>query len=172
VAACEPLVRVQAEDFDLAAEVERLTAKRSDIGAVVTFTGRCRDEGGRLAALELEHYPGMAEAEIGRVARQAAERWALGGLTVIHRYGKIRPGENIVLVVAASRLRKAALEAADFLMDYLKSRAPFWKKEHPASDEEGRWVEAKAEDEKARDERDLSANSVLLRRPRQRSIDF
>ncbi|WP_159590769.1 molybdenum cofactor biosynthesis protein MoaE [Chelativorans xinjiangense] len=146
---CQPLVRVEAEDFDIAAEIDRLTAGRKDVGAVVTFTGRCRDESGRLAALELEHYPGMAEAEIGRIADEAVERWPLTGLTVIHRFGKLRPGENIVLVVAASTHRKAALEAADFLMDYLKSRAPFWKKEHPAGGEEGRWVEAKTEDEKA-----------------------
>ncbi|WP_309084824.1 molybdenum cofactor biosynthesis protein MoaE [Chelativorans sp.] len=149
--ACEPLVRVQAEDFVLAAEVERLSAGRKDIGAFVTFTGLCRDEGGRLAALELEHYPGMAEVEIARIARQAAERWSLSGLTIIHRFGRIRPGENIVLVVTASPHRKAALEAADFLMDYLKSRAPFWKKEHLLGDAPGRWVEAKATDEEALD---------------------
>jgi len=127
-----------------------LSAGRKDVGAVVTFTGRCRDEDGRLAALELEHYPGMAEAEIARIAGEAADRWSLSGLTVIHRYGRIEPGENIVLVVTASSHRKAALEAADFLMDYLKSRAPFWKKEHPATAaQSGRWVEAKAEDEDA-----------------------
>ncbi|WEX07609.1 molybdenum cofactor biosynthesis protein MoaE [Chelativorans sp. AA-79] len=146
---CEPHIRVQAEDFALEAEMRRLTAGRRDVGAVVTFTGLCRDEGGRLAALELEHYPGMAEAEITRIAREAAERWRLSGLTVIHRFGKVRPGENIVLVVAASSHRRAALEAADFLMDYLKSRAPFWKKEHPAGEEPGRWVEAKTADEEA-----------------------
>lgn len=145
----EVRVRVQAEDFDIAAEVGRLFAGRTDIGAVVTFTGRCRDEGGRLAALELEHYPGMAEAEIGRIADEAVERWNLTGLTIIHRYGRILPGENIVLVTTASSHRKAALEAADFLMDYLKSRAPFWKKEHPTSGETGRWVEAKEADESA-----------------------
>lgn len=142
-------VRVQAEDFEIAAEIERLAGGRKDVGAVVTFTGRCREEEGRLAALELEHYPGMAEDEIGRIARQAAERWSLEGLSVIHRFGKILPGENIVLVVTASSHRKAALDAADFLMDYLKSRAPFWKKEHPAGGEPGRWVEAKSADEEA-----------------------
>lgn len=140
---------MQADDFDIAAESARLTAGRTDIGAVVTFTGCCRDEGGQLAALELEHYPGMAEEEIGRIASKAAERWPLLGLTVIHRFGRILPGENIVLVIAASSHRKAAFEAADFLMDYLKSRAPFWKKEHPASDRAGRWVEAKTVDEDA-----------------------
>src|SRR5690606_21033257 len=106
----EVRVRVQAEDFDIAAEVGRLFAGRTDIGAVVTFTGRCRDEDGRLAALELEHYPGMAEAEIGRIADEAVERWNLTGLTIIHRYGRILPGENIVLVTTASSHRKAALE--------------------------------------------------------------
>lgn len=144
-----PRISVQAEDFDIAAEIERLTAGRKDIGAVVTFTGRCRDEGGTLAALELEHYPGMAEAEIGRVAREASERWRLKGITVIHRYGKIPAGENIVLVAACSESRKAAFEAADFLMDYLKSRAPFWKKEHRADGTAGGWVEAKESDEQA-----------------------
>ncbi|TJV05672.1 MAG: molybdenum cofactor biosynthesis protein MoaE, partial [Mesorhizobium sp.] len=94
------------------------------------FELECRDEGGRLAALELEHYPGMAEAEIGRIATEAVHRWPLQGLTAIHRHGRIAPGENIVLVVAASAHRQAAFEAANFLMDYLKSRAPFWKKEH------------------------------------------
>ena len=122
---------MQREDFDTAAEIDRLTKGRTDVGAVVTFPGYCRDEAGRLAALELEHYPGMAEAEIGRIAAEAAERWPLLGLTAIHRFGKIEPGEDIVLVVAASAHRQAAFEAAAFLMDYLKSRAPFWKKEHP-----------------------------------------
>ncbi|TJX36225.1 MAG: molybdenum cofactor biosynthesis protein MoaE, partial [Mesorhizobium sp.] len=126
-----------------------LTKGRADIGAVVTFSGLCRDEQGRLAALELEHYPGMAEAEIGRIATEAVQRWPLQGLTVIHRHGKVRPGENIVLVVAASAHRQAAFEAANFLMDYLKSRAPFWKKEHRADASEGGWVEAKEADDEA-----------------------
>lgn len=142
-------VRVQAEDFDISAEIRKLAGERTDIGAVVTFTGRCRDEEGRLAALELEHYPDMAETEIARIARETLGRWNLAGLTVIHRFGRILPGQNIVLVVAASAHRKAALEAADFLMDYLKSRAPFWKKEHLTSGEPGQWVNAKTEDEEA-----------------------
>ncbi|WP_265515537.1 molybdenum cofactor biosynthesis protein MoaE [Nitratireductor luteus] len=146
MAACRPTIRVQPDDFDAGAEIRALAENRHDIGAVVTFTGLCRDEGGRLAALELEHYPGMAEAEIERVAREAAERWPLTGLTVIHRHGMMKPGANIVLVVAASAHRKAAFEAADFLMDYLKSRAPFWKKEHLADSGEGGWVEAKESD--------------------------
>ncbi|MFK0690534.1 molybdenum cofactor biosynthesis protein MoaE [Mesorhizobium sp. IMUNJ 23033] len=144
-----PVVRIQREDFDVAAEIARLTEGRADIGAVVTFSGLCRDEQGRLAALELEHYPGMAEAEIARIAAEAIERWPLHGLTVIHRHGKVRPGENIVLVVTASAHRHAAFEAANFLMDYLKSRAPFWKKEHHADGSAGGWVDAKETDDKA-----------------------
>lgn len=139
-------VRVQAEDFDIAAEVAALTRANRNIGAVVTFTGLCRDEG-RLSALELEHYPGMAEGEIGRIAGEAAKRWPLDGVTVIHRHGMIRPGENIVLVVTASAHRQAAFEAANFLMDYLKTSAPFWKKEHGAGS--GDWVEAKTDDDRA-----------------------
>ncbi|CAN7621801.1 molybdenum cofactor biosynthesis protein MoaE [Mesorhizobium sp. LjRoot246] len=144
-----PVVRIQAQDFDVAAEIARLTQGRADIGAVVTFSGLCRDEQGTLSALELEHYPGMAEAEIARIAAEAIERWPLQGLTAIHRHGKIAPGENIVLVVAASAHRQAAFEAANFLMDYLKSRAPFWKKEHRVDGSEGGWVEAKEADARA-----------------------
>ncbi|MER8973320.1 MULTISPECIES: molybdenum cofactor biosynthesis protein MoaE [unclassified Mesorhizobium] len=149
MSAVVPIVRIQAEDFDVAAEIARMTRGRNDIGAVVTFSGLCRDEQGRLSALELEHYPGMAEAEISRIAGEAIERWPLQGLTVIHRHGKIAPGENIVLVVAASAHRQAAFEAANFLMDYLKSRAPFWKKEHHSDGSEGGWVDAKEADDKA-----------------------
>ncbi|MCI5077190.1 molybdenum cofactor biosynthesis protein MoaE [Oricola sp.] len=145
----EPVIRVQAEDFDIAAESARLAQGRADVGAVVTFTGLCRDEGGTLAALELEHYPGMAEAEIGRIAHQALERWPLAGLTVIHRHGRIAPGENIVLVVTASAHRQAAFEAADFLMDFLKTRAPFWKKEQLKDSGGGGWVAAKDADDEA-----------------------
>lgn len=144
-----PMVRIQATDFDVAAEIALLTQGRADVGAVVTFTGLCRDEAGSLAALELEHYPGMAEAEITRIAKEALARWPLAGITAIHRFGKIRPGENIVLVVAASRHRQAAFEAASFLMDYLKSRAPFWKKEHLIDGSEGSWVDAKESDDVA-----------------------
>ncbi|PWJ85192.1 molybdopterin synthase subunit MoaE [Pseudaminobacter salicylatoxidans] len=142
-------VRIQREDFDIQSEVARISDGRADIGAVVTFTGLCRDEAGRLSALELEHYPGMAEAEISRIAAEAVARWPLQGLTVIHRYGRIVPGENIVLVVAASAHRQAAFEAANFLMDYLKSRAPFWKKEHHADGTAGEWVEAREADDEA-----------------------
>lgn len=144
-----PVVRIQREDFDLAAEVTHLTAGRSDIGGIVSFSGLCRDEAGRLSALELEHYPGMAEAEIGRVAQDAAQRWPLLGLVAIHRYGLVRPGEQIVLVIAAASHRQPAFEAADFLMDYLKTRAPFWKREHLTDGTTGGWVEAKASDDAA-----------------------
>ena len=146
-----PNIRVQAEPFDATRESQRLTAGRKDVGAVVTFTGLCRDEGGRLAALELEHYPGMAEAEIARIATQAIERWPLMGLTAIHRTGKIAPGEPIVLVVTTSAHRKAAFEAAEFLMDFLKTRAPFWKKEHHSDGPSGDWVDARDADDDAAD---------------------
>jgi molybdopterin synthase catalytic subunit len=144
-----PIVRIQAEDFDTGAEIARLTAGRTDIGAVVTFSGLCRDEAGRLAALEIEHYPGMAEAEIARIAGEAVRRWPLTGLAAIHRYGRIAPGGNIVLVVATSAHRQAAFEAASFMMDYLKSRAPFWKKEHRTDGSASNWVETKDADDKA-----------------------
>ncbi len=142
-------ISIQREPFDVPAETARLTAGRADVGAMVTFTGLCRDEGGRLAALELEHYPDMAEDEIKRVAETALGRWPLIGLTAIHRFGLIRPGEDIVLVIAASSHRRAAFEAADFMMDYLKTSAPFWKREHMAGGAVGGWVEAKAEDDLA-----------------------
>ena len=142
-----PTIRIQAQDFDTAAEIARLSGGRTDIGAVVTFTGICRDEAGQLAALELEHYPGMAEAEIGRIAGQALERWPLSALSIIHRVGRIAPGGNIVLVIAASSHREAAFDAAAFIMDFLKSRAPFWKKAHHADGSLGAWVEAREADE-------------------------
>ena len=142
-------VSVQAADFDPAAEQDRLAGGRTDIGAVVSFTGLCRDEGGTLAALEIEHYPGMAEAEIARVAALAEARWHLAGLSVIHRHGRIRPGERIVLVAAAAGHRGAAFAAADFVMDYLKTRAPFWKREHRSDGSTGAWVAAKDADETA-----------------------
>ncbi len=144
-----PSVRVQAEDFDPGREQALLTHGRRDIGALVSFVGLCRDEDGSLESLELEHYPGMAETEIGRVADQALDRWPLLGLAVIHRFGRIRVGERIVLVIAAARRRADAFAAAEFLMDYLKTRAPFWKKERRADGATGDWVEAKSEDESA-----------------------
>ena len=147
--AIEPVIRIQAEDFDIAAEIARMRDASADIGAVVTFSGLCRDEAGTLSALELEHYPGLAEAEIARIAGEAVARWPLAGLTAIHRHGRIAPGQNIVLVVAASAHRQAAFDAASFLMDFLKSRAPFWKKEHRRDGSAGDWVAAKTADDDA-----------------------
>jgi molybdopterin synthase catalytic subunit len=141
-------VRVQAEPFDVAAEAKRLSAG-SDVGAVVTFTGISRSDAGKLKGLELEHYPGMAEAEITRVAEEAARRWPISGAIAVHRYGTIATGEDIVLVVTASAHRGAAFAAAEFLMDWLKTRAPFWKREIFADGTAGPWVEAKAEDDDA-----------------------
>lgn len=147
--AVTPDVRVQEADFDLASEIHGMSKGRTDIGAVVTFTGLCRDEGETLAALELEHYPGMAEAQMRRIADEAIERWPLQALTCIHRFGKIAPGGNIVLVIAASPHREAAFSAASFLMDYLKTSAPFWKKEHRKDGSSGEWVAAKDKDDHA-----------------------
>ncbi len=144
-----PDIRIQAEDFSIEAEVKKLTEDHFDIGAVVTFSGLCRDEGGTLNALELEHYPAMAETEIRRIAETAIKRWSLQGITAIHRYGKIAPGENIVLVIAASPHRQAAFDGANFLMDFLKTRAPFWKKEHGKDGTIGNWVDAKDADDDA-----------------------
>ena len=144
-------VRVQKEDFDQTAEIEALTKGRTDIGAVATFTGLCRNEGETLSALELEHYPGMADAEIKRCAEAAMERWPIDGMTVIHRFGKIEPGRQIVLVIATSRHRDAAFDGARYVMDFLKTNAPFWKKEHRADGDEAGWVDAREEDETAKE---------------------
>ena len=141
-------VSIQREDFDAAAESAALRAGGGDIGAIVAFTGICRSDNGRLAALELDAYPEMAQAEIARIVEEARSRLPLEAVRVIHRYGRIAPGENIVLVLTASSHRQAAFEAAEFLMDYLKTRAPFWKKEHLA-DAAGNWVEARQIDEAA-----------------------
>ncbi|MDP3525776.1 MAG: molybdenum cofactor biosynthesis protein MoaE [Hoeflea sp.] len=143
-------VRIQAQDFYIAAEIAALTGGRADIGAVVSFTGLCRDEGGRLSTLELEHYPGMAERAIRAIAQQAVERFSLLGITAIHRHGPIAPGGNIVLVVASAPHRQAAFDGASFLMDYLKTDAPFWKKEHLKDGGAGEWVSAKDADDKAK----------------------
>jgi molybdopterin synthase catalytic subunit len=142
-------IRIQETDFDIAQEIAALTRGRSDTGAVVTFSGICRGVEGAetVAALTLEHYPDMAEAEIARHAEEASSRWPLTGLTVIHRVGRIQPGENIVLVVTASVHRHAAFEAAEFLMDYLKAHAPFWKREESASGTS--WVDAREHDDAA-----------------------
>jgi len=142
------IVRLQREPFDVAAEAAKLRG-RADVGALVTFTGICRgsEAGEPIAALTLEHYPGMAEAEIERHVEEAKQRWPLDGVTVIHRYGRIAPGEDIVLVATASAHRQAAFAAAEFLMDYLKTRAPFWKQIEKAGGKS--WVDAKAADDRA-----------------------
>ena len=145
----QAIVRLQRELFDAGAEVAALRRGRTDIGAIVTFTGICRGEenGQPIAALTLEHYPEMAEPEIARQVEAAAARWSLLGVRVIHRFGRIEPGEEIVLVVTASSHRHDAFAAAEFLMDYLKTRAPFWKE----VEQSGRksWVDAKLSDESA-----------------------
>jgi molybdopterin synthase catalytic subunit len=142
-------IRLQREAFDAAAETERMTRGRTDIGAVVTFTGLCRaDESGKpIAALTLEYYPGMAETEIARHVEEASSRWPLLGVTVIHRHGRIVPGEGIVLVATTSSHRDTAFAAASFLMDYLKTRAPFWKQVETVAG--AAWVDAKAADDAA-----------------------
>ncbi len=148
-------IRVQTEDFDIGREIAALTAGRIDIGAVVTFTGLVRGASpGKslathsLATMTLEHYPGMTEAELERVEAAALERWPLQASLIVHRVGTLAPGDNIVLVVTASLHRQAAFEAAEFLMDYLKTQAPFWKKE-AATDGTGDWVDARASDDQA-----------------------
>lgn len=146
-----PTIRVQREDFDPASETRALTDCRRDIGAVVSFIGLCRDEAGTLEALELEHYPGMAEAEMTRIAGLAMDRFSLSGLTAIHRFGRIEAGQQIVLVIAAAAHRQAAFDGANFVMDFLKTSAPFWKKEHGRDGSSGDWVAAKDADDSARE---------------------
>jgi molybdopterin synthase catalytic subunit len=145
------IVRLQEADFDAAAEVAALVRGRTDIGAVVTFTGICRGTPAAdpIAAITLEHYPGMAEAEIARHVEAATRRWPLIGVTVIHRYGRLEPGENMVLVVTAAEHRHAAFAAAEFIMDFLKTRAPIWKREERQGG--ARWIEAKDADDVAAD---------------------
>jgi molybdopterin synthase catalytic subunit len=143
-------VRVQSEDFEIGAEVARLTAGRTDIGAIVTFTGTVRadNKGSTITGMTLEHYPGMTEQELARVEAEANARWPLQASLIVHRVGELKPGANIVLVVTASAHREAAFDAAAFLMDYLKTRAPFWKKEVGA-DGRGQWVDARESDDRA-----------------------
>ena len=142
-------VRLQTADFNAAAEAAALVRGRTDIGAVVTFTGICRGTPGAdpIAAITLEHYPGMAEAEISRHVEAATRRWELRGVTVIHRYGRLEPGENIVLVVTAAEHRHDAFAAAEFIMDFLKTKAPIWKREERPDG--ARWIEAKDTDDVA-----------------------
>jgi molybdopterin synthase catalytic subunit len=141
-------IRLQTADFDAATESALLTRGRTDVGAVVTFAGICRGDGA-MVAMTLEHYPGMAEAEIARHAAEAEVRWPLLGVTIIHRHGRLVPGDNIVLVVTAASHRGDAFAAAEFLMDYLKTRAPFWKREERA--DSAAWVEANSADDSAAD---------------------
>ena len=142
-------VRITDRPFDPAAEAAALSHGRTDIGAVVAFSGICRDseDGEKIASLTLEHYPGMAEVEIERHVAEAEQRWPLLGVRVVHRVGRIEPGETIVFVACASKHRRAAFEAAEFLMDFLKTRAPFWKKVEAAG--QTGWVEAKEKDDEA-----------------------
>ena len=143
------MIRVQRQDFDPGAEIAKLHRGRSDIGAVASFIGLVRGEshGEKLTSMTLEHFPGMTERELERIEREARERWALDDALIVHRVGELKPGERIVLVVTAAPHRRAAFEAAEFLMDYLKTRAPFWKRELRASGEH--WVEARDSDNKA-----------------------
>lgn len=143
-------IRVQQADFDVSAELAALTAGRTDIGGVGCFVGTVRDDaGGRpIAAMALEHYPAMTERAISRITAEAERRWSLLGCTVIHRVGRLTPGANIVLVLAASAHRQAALDATAFLIDWLKTKAPFWKREEFA-DGQGAWVEARETDDAA-----------------------
>lgn len=142
-------VRVQIEDFDLGREANALVAGSTDAGALATFSGLVRDDG-CLAALELEHYPGMTEAALAEIEAQACARWPLTASLIIHRIGRLEPGAQIMMVATASPHRRAAFEAAEFLMDLLKSRAPFWKKEH-LTNGSARWVAARVSDEDALD---------------------
>ena len=138
-------VRVQEKAFDLGHEAQEFASRQSGMGAVVTFTGIVRDVAGGLENMQIEHYPGMTEKALTQIAEDAASRWNIGDVLVIHRYGALKPDDMIMMVATSSRHRKDAFEAAEFLMDYLKSRAPFWKKE---TTKEGKgWVAAKAEDE-------------------------
>lgn len=145
------MIRVQREDFDIAAEMKALTGARTDIGALVTFTGLVRDDSSApgLKAMTLEHYPGMTEKKLSEIEDEANRRWPLNGSLIIHRYGRLEPGEQIVLVITASSHRGDAFEAASFLMDGLKTEAPFWKLEKTGDGET--WVDAKVEDEDAKD---------------------
>lgn len=140
-------VLVQEAPFDAGGETAALSAGRTDVGGIASFLGVCRGDDG-LAAMVLEHYPGMTERAIGRIAAEAEARWPLTGCTVIHRVGRILPGEPIVLVLTASAHRAAALEACAFLIDWLKTKAPFWKREEFSAGSH-RWVEARAEDDAA-----------------------
>ena len=140
-------IRVQSTPFDPGALLSEFSARQTKSGAVVTFTGLTRDLDGSLKTMEIEHYPGMTEKALETIAEDAAARWPLDDVLILHRHGPLGPAEPIMMVATASKHRKAAFEAADFLMDYLKSRAPFWKKE--ITSDGSAWVAAKDEDEAA-----------------------
>ncbi len=140
-------VRVQSDAFELGAEVAAFSKGRADMGAIVTFTGVVRDLGGDLKHMLIEHYPAMTQPAIEAIEAEARRRWSLGDCLIIHRHGPLKPGEEIMMVATSAPHRADAFEAAEFLMDYLKSRAPFWKKEVTESGEN--WVEAKDDDEEA-----------------------
>ena len=142
------MIRVQREPFEIGAELAALTHGNTAIGGVACFVGLVRDTGPeRLAAMTLEHYPGMTERELERIDGEARERWPLQASLIVHRYGRLEPGEQIVLVITASAHREAAFESCAFLMDWLKTKAPFWKLEETASG--SRWVEARDSDDSA-----------------------
>lgn len=143
------MIRVQREDFDVGAEIERLTQGQHGIGGIVSFLGVVRDGSGesRIGAMTLEHYPGMTEKMLGEIEAEARRRWRLEASLIIHRYGRLEPGERIVLVVTAAAHRQAAFEACEFLVDWLKTKAPFWKLEETAAGP--RWVEAQSGDDEA-----------------------
>jgi molybdopterin synthase catalytic subunit len=141
------MIRVQREDFDIGAEIAALKAGRNDIGAIVTFLGTVRDQHGAVDEMTLEHYPGMTEAELTRIEEAACARWPLQACLIVHRYGTFKPGDTIVLVATASEHRDAAFDAARFLMDYLKTSAPFWKRESGPGGT--KWVEASGKDDAA-----------------------
>jgi molybdopterin synthase catalytic subunit len=142
-------VRVQREDFDVGAEIARVSKEGSDVGGVASFVGIVRggEGAGAIGAMTLEHYPGMTEKELARIEAEALSRWPISASLIVHRYGRLEPGDNIVLVVTASRHREAAFEACEFLVDWLKTKAPFWKNEEAASG--ARWVEARDADDAA-----------------------
>lgn len=144
-------IAVQESDFDIAAEIDLLKDNRTDLGAIATFTGLVRDIHGDkvIKKMTLEHFPAMAEKELAKIGEQAQKRWPIEGSTIIHRYGELRPGDQIVLVITTSHHREAAFEAAQFIMDWLKTDAPFWKKEETNDGEH--WVAAKAEDDAKKD---------------------
>jgi molybdopterin synthase catalytic subunit len=141
------MIRVQEHDFDIGAEIARIKHGRTDIGAIVSFIGAVRDQMGAVDEMTLEHYPGMTETELQRIEQEANARWPLQASLIVHRTGRLLPGDNIVLVITASEHRDAAFDAARFLMDYLKTRAPFWKREQ--GKDGSRWVEASAGDDAA-----------------------